>query len=867
MKLLKRAAILAGIFLAAVGIYLVISWNQTERAETVYTLMEAPSLPVVYAQTCSGEANRLVGFTQEMGVSVARESLVILQEDRSLPVEIREYGAAPLSVSYEIRSLDGERLVERAQADLGVGSPAAQADLGAGSPEAQADLGAGGPAAQTDQNALNPAAREVGQTGGEGVSRLTLQFQNLISRDTEYLLHIQVDTELHGQLNYYTRILWPTESHAQEMLALAREFSVKTFDEAQAATLVTYLETTDTADNSSLGDVSLKSSFSQITWAGLHMEPVGEMRVTLTELDGIMGQVRVTYQVSRQPETGQAELYDVEDYYTMRWDEKRIYMMDFKRTMNEVFSGRREAFSGKRILLGIGTDAAVSRKKSDNGRYLAFVFNRELWLYDQDESQAVKLFSFRLEADDTGRSDYDRHDIRILAVNDDGNVDFLVYGYMNRGVHEGSQGISICRYDQKRRGAIEEMFYIPSGESFDELRENVELLCHLSEQNMLYLYLDRAVFAVDLTSDEYLVVAQNLVDGAYAISSDGDRFAWQDSQTTEGTAIIHLLNLDTGGKQEIAAPDGAVLRTIGFVQGDFVYGLLKAGWKWYLNGRMTEPPMYAIEIVDDTLSNQSGYEPEGLYISNVSVEEGRIHLDRFVKTGDDSYEYHDSDTIVCNTAADTVYMEGIGWYASEDRRKLYFIQLDQDVKNGRGVRLSAASGISYDGSERLDLHSEGPQQKTLFYAYGRGKLQGIYTELGPAADAVYDLMGIVTDADQRILWDRVNRPAIRGLKDPQALAYEVTKRMGSGMNVETDGLMLLECRGMTMRETLYYIGMGWPVLAYTEGGSYLLLYGYDQYNVSVMNPETGERYKLGLNDATAYFEEFGNDFVCAVQAK
>ena len=789
MKLVKRAAILAGIFLAAVGIYLVIAWNQTDESETVYTLMEAPSLPVVYAEMYGTEANRLAGFTQEMGVSAARDSLVILPEDRRLSLKIHEYGAAPLSVSYDIRSLDGQRLVERSQAE-------------------------------------DPA-------GDGGVSRVTLPIQNLISYGTEYLLHIQLETELHGQLHYYTRILWPETDYAEEMLALAREFSTKTFDEAEAASLVTYLETTDTADNSSLGDVTLKSSFSQITWAGLEMTPVGELRAELTELDGTMGQIRVTYQVSRQPEDGAAELYDAEDYYTMRWDEKRIYLMDFKRTTCQVF-----------------------------------VFNRDLWLYDQDSSLAVKLFSFRSEADSTGRSDYNRHDIEILSVDDEGGVHFLVYGYMNRGLHEGSQGISICRYNPDRRGAIEEEFFIPSSESFDELRMDVGRLCYLSSQDMFYLFLDRAVFAVDLTSDEYMVVAQNLIENAYAISAAQDCLAWQDSQTPEGAQIIHLLNLETGVKQEISAPEGTLLRTLGFVQGDFVYGEAAMGDEWTLNGRNEAAPMYAIEIVDDTLENQSSYAPAEMYITNVKVEEARIHLDRLTKTGDGSYEYRDSDTIVCNTASDQTYMEGIGWYASEDRRKLYFIQLDKDIRSGRGVRIAAASHISYDQSERLELHSDGPRQETLFYAYGRGKLQGIYTELAPAVLAVYDMMGIVTDAEQRILWDRVNRRTLRSLTDAQALAFELTKRLGDGgINTVKDGMMLLDGRGLTLRETLYYISQGYPVLARAEGGAALILYGYDQYNVSVLNPDTGERYKLGLGDGTAYFESYGNDFLCGVQVK
>ena len=49
---------------------------------------------------------------------------------------------------------------------------------------------------------------------------------------------------------------------------------------------------------------------------------------------------------------------------------------------------------------------------------------------------------------------------------------FLVYGYMNRGPHEGFQGISLCRYDSS--GAIEERFFIPSTESYDEIRLDIE---------------------------------------------------------------------------------------------------------------------------------------------------------------------------------------------------------------------------------------------------------------------------------------------------------------------------------------------------------------------------------------------------------
>ncbi len=824
IKFIRRTAILLGIFLAAVAVYLITAWTHTERAETVYTSMGDPSLPVVFADMYGTERNRLPGFRQEMNASVSREALTILPEDRQLRLFIQEYGVSPLAVSYDIRSLDEQRLVERTEV--------------------------------TDWTSEN------------GQSVVSLPIQNLLNRGTEYLLHIQLETERHGQIHYYTRILWPEQDYARQMLALAREFSVKTLDEAAAADLVTYLETTSTADNSSLGHVTLESSFSQLTWAGLDMVLDGEMQVTLRELDGIMGQVCVTYRLSREGAEGQTEIYDVTDYYTMRWDERRIYLMDFERTANQVFSGTREQYSGKRILLGIGNDDAVERVKSPDGRYLAFEFNRDLWCYDQKEGSAVKIFSFRNDMDESGRSNYDRHGIKILSVDDGGSVKFMVYGYMNRGVHEGFQGISVCHFTQERNGSIEELFFVPSQQSFEKIKQDVEQLSYLSGQDMLYLLQDRAVFGIDLSSNEYMVVAQNLADGSYAISEDKKWLAWQENPPAETADEIHVLSLDTGVNQSIRAPQGTALRVLGFVQGDFVYGLARTGEEWILNGRVVELPMYAIEIVDADMEVQTRYEQEGVCVFHVSVEDARVHMDKLASTGANSYEPAGSDTIVCNVAAEETYMEGIGWYASEVHRKVYFIQVDQDIQQ-KGVKVSAARRLSYDQSEQLLLESVGTQQKMTFYAYARGRLLGVYSQFYQAVEAVYDQMGMVTDQYQQIIWSRVDRENIRRLKEPQTLAYDIVRYLGEFTgNMEADsGMLLLDARGANLRQVLYFIGQGYPVLAYLEDGSYLLIYGYDQYNVNICDSAGGSPQKMGLNDAEDYFSGLGNDFVCGKRLK
>lgn len=53
------------------------------------------------------------------------------------------------------------------------------------------------------------------------------------------------------------------------MLALAEDFSQKTFHYDSAQELTTYMESTPSADNSSFGTVTLKNSFTQMTWGSL----------------------------------------------------------------------------------------------------------------------------------------------------------------------------------------------------------------------------------------------------------------------------------------------------------------------------------------------------------------------------------------------------------------------------------------------------------------------------------------------------------------------------------------------------------------------------------------------------------------------
>ena len=69
---------------------------------------------------------------------------------------------------------------------------------------------------------------------------------------------------------------------------------------------------------------------------------------------------------------------------------------------------------------------------SKDNKQAAFVKNQELYLYDNDSAQVGKVFSFLQEDKANVRDSYDQHGIKIMRIDEKGNLAFLVYGYMNR---------------------------------------------------------------------------------------------------------------------------------------------------------------------------------------------------------------------------------------------------------------------------------------------------------------------------------------------------------------------------------------------------------------------------------------------------
>ncbi len=818
---LKRGAVLGLIFLAALSIFLLFNRRSSSMDEVAYTALEEATLPVVYVDMYGRRMNPMYGFEQDMGNVRARDSLTVLPEGRALNIEALYVDREPEAIRYEIRSLDLEHLVENTDLD-------------------DWDL-------------------------QDGTLRAVLPIQNLLVPETEYLLRIELEYD-HQSVYYYTRIVLTEDDTIAEMIDLSLNFSTRTFSYDDARELTTYLETDDSEDNSSFGTTTLHSSFSQLTWGRLRMAPAGDVQVSLREKSGLMTTVTLDYLASRTGDTGRAELYEVEENFTWKYNAIRSYLMDYERKVNQIVTGDQEDFNGKRIVLGITNDNEVSVMKSPDEQIIAYRADRDLWSYNERDRRAVRIFSFRGNDSSDLREIHRDHDIKILSVDDDGNIDFLVYGYQNRGNHEGEFGIVYYHYDEAGN-SLEERFFIPTACSLEELQIDMDILSIQTENRMLYLYIENAIYSIDLLSNEMMVVADALEDDSYAVSADYTRIAWQEDGTTYDSHVLHLMDLESGEKKDIRGEtDDEFVRVLGFIGRDLVYGIARDDSLWEKNGRVVDLPMYAVEILNDRMQIETRYEKTDYYVAGVEVDDTRIHLNRVVRQRDGDYAAAQEDTIVCNIEVTPDLLEGIGWYASQDKEKVYFVQTSQEISENRSIRVTAPRRLSSSESDRLEPVTINPLSVMRFYAYGSGHLLAVTTNFTAALQTAYSRMGFVTDEDQNFLWDRVDREdsyTITDISGPIAMMERHLDGFAASRSF-SDGVILLDARGCDLQQLLYFIGKGMPVFGYTDDGFCIILNGFNRYNIYVYDPDVSESTPVGINDCEYFFDQRGNDFICAV---
>ena len=108
-KLIIKIALVVVVFLAT----LFIVGGLINQGTTDMTMeMGEATFPVVSIRYNGIEINTMRGYAKEMQVSFMRESITPLMPGRKAECSINTYGTEISKIAYEVRSVDGSRLIE-----------------------------------------------------------------------------------------------------------------------------------------------------------------------------------------------------------------------------------------------------------------------------------------------------------------------------------------------------------------------------------------------------------------------------------------------------------------------------------------------------------------------------------------------------------------------------------------------------------------------------------------------------------------------------------------------------------------------------------------------------------------------------------
>ncbi len=800
--------------------------------------MGETSFPILTIRLNKNEINLLHGYTNNLNANLVRDSITPLDGDQSFEVVIDGRENDVKRVIYELRYVTDNKLLE------------------------------------TDT--INALEKE------EDKKTAKIKFKTKMEEGLEYAVKITLVTSESRKMNYYTRAKLQPSSYYKEKLDFVTDFHNAIMDKDKAESINMYLEPDGDADNSSLSYVNIHSSFDLIRWGNLNPKVEGSIVPTVKEINADTASVELKYMISAETESG-LEYYYVKEFYRIRYTSSRMYLLNYERNMESVFDIDMTSLSKSELKLGITNQTDIDLVSSSDDNKLSFVRQRELWYYNLAENSAVKVFSFRQKNTDYVRDIYDEHDVKILNMDDDGNIDFCVYGYMNRGVYEGRVGIVLYRY-YSGENRIEELVYIPMNITYQILKEELDSFSYVNQLDVFYFTLNHKIYAFNLITKALTVIASEVGSDDYVVSKDDHYIAWQNNSNPQKSTEIIILDLESGTKQKITAPDGSNINLLGKIDNHIIYGLVKTkNITKQIDGSVLVP-MHKIDIADSKSNILKEYYKKGYYVSGITVNENIIALKRVKKqNGTNGYAACEEDYIL-NTL--TGKRKAIGLTSRTTKKTLteFYISLPSGFAMEEKPQYDSTINTIITADTTLQLEDSDIITES-YTVYALGGVQGIYDQAGEAINQADNTAGVVLNDNQQKIWERSVKSSLKeignitpvytsGSIDSVKASVQMLLNYRSGgfnsdnlksgtvneMLSRSIGDSVLNLTGCTLEEVLYYIDKNVPVIGMKDKDNAVLIVGYDAYNITVIDPSLHQSKKIGLNDATAMFEEAGNLF-------
>lgn len=791
-----KIGVLSTVFILAIIVFSHI----TNRGNADMTAdMNVATLPTISFQVEGQDVNLLSGHKNEMNLVSVRDEIVPYKASTGITATVN-HGEID-SVQYKITSLDGKE------------------ELQTGSVE------------------------KVGET-------FSIPIEDAVANGEEYLLTMQAEVEKES-IYYYTRIVEESNLYAAESIDFVKELHTAMIEKNDEELLTRVMEPNGEGNNYSLQHVTIHSDVKHAMWGSLQPEVVSDIQWEIKEMKEAYVSIQLRYQVACAGDDNEEEIYQVSEFFKVANGTERMYLISYDRTVNEIFNAKNKVLSGKGILLGLAAED-IPYRVNQEGTIVSFIQENELWSYSIEEDAFALVFSFAESEKEDVRHYINDHKIQILSMEENGNLTFSVYGYMNRGIHEGETGLSIYYY-KLYQNSVEEKIFIPCTDNYLVIEEEWNKLAYYNQtQDVLYVMVGEQLQKIDLQKETSEILLEGLKENQYVASDDGHLFAYQQDG-------VHVWNFNEDTQYHVTGEEGETVVPLGFILNDFVYGITREENLGYDTAGQTIQGIECLEIRSEKNKVVKTYEIADTYILDVDIDGNMITLKRGVKNGS-LYQEISEDYITNNEESGNEYVS-LKAYWTDLKENQYRLQFSQGIQD-RKAKTMKPKLVLQEQVTQLETRSS---NKEYYYAYGNGELLGIYLNAGDAIAIADEYAGVVVTSQQNYAWEDGNQVSwyrnfnVNGFTAQggettleacvrKVLTYEgVSAEVSAALKEQAvedvmeaqlnkEAIRYRDCSSKDMR---YLIDKGVPVIAMINADDAVLLVGYDALTVTYISPSNG----------------------------
>ena len=810
-------------------------------ATTAATSMQHSTFPIVYLQTGEYTINALHGYSSEIGSAKVRESITPIDAKKKLTVKIEQNESRIKKLDFQLRDIANKKNIE--------------------------------------ENTLTAFDTQ------NNYRTATIKFSAALESSKEYGLQITLTTNVSKKIHFYTRIkYYADDCFLKQKLDFVKNFHKATFQKKTDFNIATYLEANTNA-NTSLADVTIHSSLDMITWKKLNPEKLTKPVPMLHELNIATAAISQTYYVSMKTDVG-LETYYVKEYYRVRYADNRIYLLAFNRTMEAFFNPAFVSMQKSEFKIGITKADNIDILSSESTKKTAFVRNGNLYSYDLENNKLTIVFSFNENSADYLRDYYMEHNIKILKIDDDGNISFMLYGYMNGGDYEGRVGILLYDYTPKEN-QISERVYIPLSTTYQQLREDIGDYSYFNDRDIFYFSFNDRVYAYNISSKKYEVLTEHASKDHFSMLKEAGCFIWSKTDKKDSDEIadnIQILDLETTKYLNVKAKKNEGIIVLGTIDSNIVYGFVRKNDIFETSTGEIITPAYKLFISDCKGNILREYKSAGRYVTSAVVDENVIRLERMKKVNG-KFVDASGDTIMNQKSAETKSVK-LTTRVTQKFLTEYYLALPAGFVLKEIPDFTATKQVMVTENTTLHLSDEEVRNSVKYYIYANGGISTSTNNIAKSIQMADEQMGTVMDSDSHIIWERGGKFLSKELSgisypnDGSSSLRACTQMLLQAAQITTTTSELkgqsplsmlkryidlpVNLTGCTVDEILYFVSSSKPVIAMTGNNSGVLIMSYTTTDVSWMDPATMRKYTMTINAAEEYFKKSGYKFISYV---